>query len=289
MSLNNLANRLSEAGQREEALETAREAVTIRRQLAQDSPAAYLPDLAMSLNNLANRLSEVGQRRAGAGGSPRGRHHPPAARPGQPRRLPPRPGHVAEQPRPIPQRGRASGSEALEAAREAVTHYRQLAQDSPAAYLPDLATSLNNLATASAEVGQRDEALETAREAVTHYRPARPGQPRRLPPRPGHVAEQPRQPPQRGGEDLMRQRNSSVTSLAAFPRSTSGVGHILLARGRWRAGQDRLADAIPDLTAALSAFERDGDRFARGQARQLLRGTARKRQLRIRPRLGAGA
>ena len=44
-----------------------------------------------------------------------------------------------------------------------------------------------------------------------------------------------------------------------------------MARGRWRAGQDRLADAIPDLTAALSAFEHDGDHFARGQARQLLR------------------
>ncbi|MCK9874183.1 hypothetical protein MXD59_00005, partial [Frankia sp. Ag45/Mut15] len=33
----------------------------LRRQLAADSPDAYLPDLAASLNNLANRLSEVGQ------------------------------------------------------------------------------------------------------------------------------------------------------------------------------------------------------------------------------------
>ena len=49
------------AGQREEALEVGREAVTIRRQLAQDSPAAYLPDLAMSLSNLASSLSEAGQ------------------------------------------------------------------------------------------------------------------------------------------------------------------------------------------------------------------------------------
>ena len=148
--LNNLANRLSDVGQRQEALEVAREAVTHYRQLAQDNPAAYLPGLARSLNNLANLLSDVGQRQ-----------------------------------------------EALEIAREAVTHYRQLAQDDPATYLPDLAVSLNNLANRLSEVGQRQEALEMAREAVTHLPAARPGQPRRLPPRPGHVTEQPRQLPQR--------------------------------------------------------------------------------------------
>ena len=148
--LNNLANRLSDVGQREEALETAREAVTLYRQLAQASPAAYLPDLAVSLNNLATFLSDVGQRQ-----------------------------------------------EALETAREAVTIRRQLAQANPDAYLPDLATSLNNLANRLGEVGQREEALETAREAVTLRPAARPGQSRRLPPRPGHVAEQPRQLPQR--------------------------------------------------------------------------------------------
>ena len=58
--------------------------------------------------------------------------------------------------------------------------------------------------------------------------------------------------------------------LGAFPYSTSGVGHLLLARGRRRAKQDRLVDAIADLNAAVSAFERDGDRFARGQARRFL-------------------
>ena len=52
--LNNLANRLSDVGQRQEALEVAREAVTHYRQLAQDNPAAYLPGLARSLNSLAN-------------------------------------------------------------------------------------------------------------------------------------------------------------------------------------------------------------------------------------------
>ena len=59
---NTLAIRLSEAGERGEALEAAREAVRLRRVLAGASPAAYTPDLAMSLSTLANRLSEAGER-----------------------------------------------------------------------------------------------------------------------------------------------------------------------------------------------------------------------------------
>jgi tetratricopeptide (TPR) repeat protein len=52
----------SAVGQRAEALETAREAVTFRRELAGQNRAALLPNLASSLNNLANRQSAVGQR-----------------------------------------------------------------------------------------------------------------------------------------------------------------------------------------------------------------------------------
>ncbi|MBI3246825.1 MAG: tetratricopeptide repeat protein [Deltaproteobacteria bacterium] len=61
-SLNNLANCLSDLGQREEALAAAREAVALYRQLAAARPDAFVPDLAMSLNNLANCLSDLGQR-----------------------------------------------------------------------------------------------------------------------------------------------------------------------------------------------------------------------------------
>ena len=61
-ALNNLANSLSEVGQRQEALAPAQEAVAIRRELAAKAPDAYRPDLAAALNNLANRLSGVGQR-----------------------------------------------------------------------------------------------------------------------------------------------------------------------------------------------------------------------------------
>ncbi|MBB3079215.1 hypothetical protein FHS41_005747 [Streptomyces violarus] len=61
-SLNNLANHLAEAGDRQGALEPAHEAVRHYTQLARTNPAAYLPNLAGSLNNLAIRLAETGDR-----------------------------------------------------------------------------------------------------------------------------------------------------------------------------------------------------------------------------------
>ena len=53
--LNNLGNRLSDLGRREDALAAAQEAVDLYRQLAADRPDAFLPDLAMSLNNLGRQ------------------------------------------------------------------------------------------------------------------------------------------------------------------------------------------------------------------------------------------
>ncbi|RKM86578.1 hypothetical protein SFRA_033280, partial [Streptomyces xinghaiensis] len=56
--------------------------------------------------------------------------------------------------------------EALAPAEEAATTYRELAEVNPAAYLPDLAGALNNLAIRLSEVGRREEALAPAEEAV---------------------------------------------------------------------------------------------------------------------------
>ncbi|TCO78124.1 tetratricopeptide repeat protein, partial [Plasticicumulans lactativorans] len=64
LSLNNLAVRLSALGQREAALEAAREAVSLYRALAASRPDAFTSNLAASLNNLAVRLSALGQREA---------------------------------------------------------------------------------------------------------------------------------------------------------------------------------------------------------------------------------
>ena len=60
-SLNNLAAFLSEVGEQEEALKTARKATELYRGLVEVSPATYTPDLAGSLSNLANCLAEVGR------------------------------------------------------------------------------------------------------------------------------------------------------------------------------------------------------------------------------------
>ena len=63
----------------------------------------------------------------------------------------------------------ASGrrDEALQAAQEATTLYRTLAQHNPATHPPKLAMSLNNLANRLDDNGQQREALKTAQEAVT--------------------------------------------------------------------------------------------------------------------------
>ena len=166
---NRLSIRLSDVGERGEALGVAREAVELYRALAEASPQAYMPDLAMSLNNLANRLSAVGERgealvvareavrlrRVLAEASPQA-YTPDLA--GSLNNLAIRLSEVGER------------GEALVVAREAVELRRVLAEASPQAYTPNLAMSLNNLANHLSEVGERGEALVVAREAVELYR-----------------------------------------------------------------------------------------------------------------------
>ena len=166
---NNLSIRLSGVGERKAALGAARKAVELYRGLAEDSPAAYTPNLAASLNNLANCLSAVGEhnealeavreavrlRRALAEASPAS-YTPDLAM--SLNNLANILSKVGEH------------NEALEAVREAVELRRALAEASPAAYTPDLAGSLNNLAIFLLAVGERNAALEAVREAVELYR-----------------------------------------------------------------------------------------------------------------------
>ena len=166
---NNLSIRLSDVGERAAALVAAREAEELYRALAEASPAAYTPDLAMSLTNLANILSEVGKqdealvaareavrlRRALAEASPQ------AYTPNLAMSLNNLANILSEV---------GKQDEALVVAREAVELYRGLAEASPAAYTPDLAGALNNLAAFLSAVGERNEALVAAREAVELYR-----------------------------------------------------------------------------------------------------------------------
>ena len=57
--------------------------------------------------------------------------------------------------------------EALAAIEEATGIHRQLAAARPDAFLPDLATALNNRSRRLAELGRREEALAAIEEAVT--------------------------------------------------------------------------------------------------------------------------
>ena len=165
---NRLSIRLSEVGERGEALVVAREAVRLRRELAEASPQAYTPALAASLNNLANCLSGVGERGEALGVAREAvrlrrelaEASPQAYTPDLAMSL----SNLANCLSEVGERG-----EALAVAREAVELYRVLAEASPQAYRPDLAMSLSNLANRLSEVGERGEALVVAREAVELY------------------------------------------------------------------------------------------------------------------------
>ena len=168
---NNLSIRLSDVGERKAALVAAREAEKLYRALAEASPQAYTPRLAMSLNNLANILSEVGER----GEALRGAREavelyrvlaevsPAAYTPDLAMSL----NNLANILSKVGEQ-----DEALVAAREAVELYRGLAKASPQAYTPDLAGSLNNLANILSAVGEQDSALETFVEGFDGFSPA---------------------------------------------------------------------------------------------------------------------
>ena len=162
--VNTLAIRLSEAGEREEALKTAREATGLYRDLVEKSPATYKPGLAMSLTTLANHLSEAGERDEAlevAREAVHLRRDLVKVSPVHTQNLAGSLNNLANCLLEVGER-----DEALEVAREATDMYRDLVEKSPASYTSGLAMSLTTLANCLLEVGERDEALKAAREAV---------------------------------------------------------------------------------------------------------------------------
>ncbi|WAU78372.1 tetratricopeptide repeat protein (plasmid) [Streptomyces sp. Qhu-G9] len=164
-SLTNLAIRLGNLEQREEALVAVTEAVNIRRELAQTQPDAHRPGLAASLNVLSNRLSDLGRQDEALAPVTEAvkvyrelaQTQPDAHRPGLAASLNVLSNRLSDL-------GRQD--EALAPVTEAVKVYRELAQTQPDAYRPDLATSLNNLSNRLSELGRQDEALAPVTEAV---------------------------------------------------------------------------------------------------------------------------
>ncbi|WP_438014204.1 tetratricopeptide repeat protein [Sorangium sp. So ce315] len=76
----------------------------------------------------------------------------------------------------MPARSRSEREAALASTQEAVEQYRKLAATQPAAFLPDLAMSLNNLGLMQSELGQCEAALASTQEAVEQYRKLAAGQ-----------------------------------------------------------------------------------------------------------------
>ena len=116
-ALNNLANCLSEVGQREAALAPAKEAAALYRELAAKAPDAYRPALAMALNNLAISLSEVGQREAALAPAKEARRPLPRAGGQGARCLSARSGWCPQQPGQSLERGRPARGGARAGAR----------------------------------------------------------------------------------------------------------------------------------------------------------------------------
>jgi tetratricopeptide (TPR) repeat protein len=163
--LSNLGVALSALGRRGEALNAAKEAADIYRNLAEKNPEAFLPDLAMSLNNLGNSLSALGRRAEAMNAAKEAadircklaEKNPEAF-------LPDLAGSLNNLGNSLSALGRRA--EALNAAKEAADIYRKLAEKNPEAFLPDLAMSLNNLGNSLSALGRRAEAMNAAKEAA---------------------------------------------------------------------------------------------------------------------------
>ena len=262
---NNLSIRLSDVGERKAALVAAREAEKLYRALAEASPQAYTPRLAMSLNNLANILSEVGER----GEALRGAREavelyrvlaevsPAAYTPDLAMSL----NNLANILSKVGEQ-----DEALVAAREAVELYRGLAKASSAAYNPHLAGSLNNLASFLSGVGERNEALVAAREAVELYR---------------RLAEV---SPAAYTPDLAMSLTNLAIRLSALGDRNEALGAareaVELYRGLAKASPaaytPRLAGSLNNLAnCLLGVGDRDGALVAAREAVELYRGLAK--------------
>ena len=167
---NNLSIRLSDVGDRVGALEAAREAVRLRRALAEASPAAYTSGLAMSLSNLANCLSGVGERNGALVAAHEAVELYRGLAEASPQAYTPDLALSLNNLANILS-GVGERNGALVAAREAVELYRGLAEASPQAYTPNLATSLNNLADILAADGRSEEAQAVFVEGIERFSP----------------------------------------------------------------------------------------------------------------------
>ncbi|MEV6011059.1 tetratricopeptide repeat protein [Streptomyces sp. NPDC051976] len=164
-ALNDLAVRLGQNGQRDEAVAVIGEAVALWRGLADADPAAHQPALARSLNTQGIRLSAVGRSQealryvteAVAIRRELAAQRPESACDDLARTLNTLCLRLAEL---------GGDDAALAAITEAVAIRRELTRAHPGRYEAALANNLSNLAARLAAVGRKDEALTAVTEAV---------------------------------------------------------------------------------------------------------------------------
>jgi len=234
-----------------------------------ESDAEALPDLAKSLNHLAIHLAEAGRRDEALGPAEEAvRLYQELVEANAAAYTP----DVAMSLNNLSVRLAEAGrrEEALGPAQEAVRLYRELAEANAAAYTPNLAAALDTLANGLSQAGRWEEALGPAQEAVRLYRELA---------RANAAAYTP---------DLANSLNNLASHLAEAGRREEGdavftaalddigddplrLGHLCLARGRWRVRNRQDAEAISDLRGAVAAFQDADERQGRGQARIALR------------------
>jgi tetratricopeptide (TPR) repeat protein len=161
---------LSALDWREEALAASREAVTIRRRLAETHPDAFHADLAMSLINFANDLSSLGRREEALAASREALdiiRRLAAARPDAFRAD--LAGSLNNAGAMLSNLGRRD--EARAASEGSVAIYRGLAETRPDAFLPDLARSLGALAHVLAQAERHTDAAGAFHEGLAVIAP----------------------------------------------------------------------------------------------------------------------
>lgn len=197
-ALDGLASRLGEVGRNVEALEAAREAVSLFRDLAGpnggEDAALFVPYLAAALSNLSVRFHESGDDRAAVETAREavGLYRELTAAPGQQVSQPVAGGLLPDDdlrrpaaPPPLSEHSAGLAmalgnlanrldeahlrSEALATSAEAAAVYQQLAAEDPA-HLPGLARTINNHAVLLRESGETAVAISTTRQAVNLYR-----------------------------------------------------------------------------------------------------------------------
>ncbi|MCW5933657.1 MAG: tetratricopeptide repeat protein [Fimbriimonadia bacterium] len=153
----------------DEAVSAYEDALTIRRDLAEEQPAVYTPDVAMTLNNLGNALGDLRRLDEALAAYEEALRLYRALAQEQPAVYLP---NVATT---LNNLGNALQNllrldEALAAYEDALVLYRALAEEQPAVYTPDVAMTLNNLGVALQNLLRLDEAVSAYEDALVLYR-----------------------------------------------------------------------------------------------------------------------